>query len=123
MKILLVDDSRFVRVSVKKHLLSFLDQEQIFLEAASGTEAISLIGQEDPDIVFLDLLMPDITGEDVLKEVRKKEYSGFIVILTSNFQKKVKERLLSMGANLFMEKTISKEKLSSIMQSYESSKE
>ncbi|MCP4751184.1 MAG: response regulator transcription factor [Proteobacteria bacterium] len=122
MKILLVDDSRFVRFSVIKFLKASAVDEHVFLEAASGNEAIVLYEQENPDIVFLDLLLPDISGEDVLSEIRKKGASSFVVVLTSNFQKPVKERLLDGGADLFVEKTITQEKISDIMAFYASAK-
>ena len=118
MKILLIDDSRFVRFTVKKHLETSLNNGETYYEAASGQEGLTVFEQVNPDLVILDLLMPDIGGEEVLTEIRKKDASCFIVILTSNFQKPVKKRLLSLGANLFVEKTISLEKISSIIDSY-----
>ncbi len=120
MKILLVDDSGFSRLTVKKHLKKVIGEDHQFLEANCGKEGISVFQQESPDFVFLDLLMPDISGEEVLKEIRKLNDTVFVTVLTSNFQKPVKERLLSLGASLFIEKTITEEKITEIMDIYKS---
>jgi len=120
MKILLIDDSRFVRLSVKKHLEKLNEDNLVIFEAACGEEGILLFEQENPELVFLDLLMPDLSGEEVLKQIKAKSESTFVVVLTSNVQKPVKKRLLSLGANLFVEKTITLEKITSIIESFNS---
>ncbi len=81
MKILLVDDSRYVRLTVKKHLKSVIKEEPIFIEADCGKEGISMYEKEHPDLIFLDLLMPDIHGEEVLKATREKTKSCYVVVL------------------------------------------
>lgn len=118
MKILLIDDSRFVRVTVKKHIKSIVGDEWTFIEADCGETGITLFKENQPNLVFLDLLMPDINGEDVLKEIKKQNESCFVVILSSNFQKPVRERLLSLGANLFVDKSITPEKISNIIDAF-----
>ncbi len=120
MKILLVDDSGFSRSVVKKSLQSIVGDEATFFEAGSGRDGIAAFEKEKPDLVILDLLMPDITGEEMLKEIRTMETDSFVVILTSNFQKPVRERLLVNGADFFMEKSITHEKLSKMMDSFRS---
>lgn len=119
MKIMLVDDSRFVRMTVKRYIEETGHKGHTFIEASNGTEAIEKFRDEKPDIVFLDLLMPDMSGEEVLKVIREITSDCFVTMLTSNFQKPVQERLLSMGANLFMPKTITPEKIHAIFQEVE----
>jgi CheY-like chemotaxis protein len=121
-KILLVDDSRFVRNTTKKLLVEMGYDESIIYEASTGEEAISLHETENPDLIFLDLLMPGIGGEEALKEIRAKDNDCFISILSSNFQKPVQERVLKSGANLFIEKTINLDKLKEVMDKYESTR-
>jgi len=119
-KILLVDDSRFVRNTTKKFLIDMGYDHSIVYEASSGEEAISIHDKERPDLIFLDLLMPGIGGEEALKEIRAKDKECYISILSSNFQKPVQERVLKSGANLFIEKTITTEKLKEVIKDYES---
>ena len=118
MKLLLVDDSRFSRVTLMKNLKEVIGSEDTFLEASSGEEALPLFEQENPDLIFLDYLMPGISGEDVLKKIRSSNNSCFITVLTSNYQKPVIDRLLELGANLFIQKSINKEKITTIMDAY-----
>lgn len=119
MKIMLVDDSRFVRMTVKRYIEETGHKGHTFIEASNGREAIEKFRAEDPDLVFLDLLMPDMSGEEVLKVIREISLNCFVTMLTSNFQKPVQQRLLSMGANLFMPKTITPEKIHSVFQEVE----
>ena len=118
MKILLIDDSRFVRVTVRKYIKSIVGDEWTFFEADCGEKGITLFKERKPNLVFLDLLMPDMNGEDVLKEIKKQDESCYVVILSSNFQKPVRERLLSLGANLFVDKSITTEKISNIIDAF-----
>jgi len=121
-KILLVDDSRFVRNTTKRLLIELGYDKNSILEASSGEEAIDVYQNEKPEIIFLDLLMPGIGGEEALKEIRKTDKDCFVTILSSNFQKPVQKRLFESGANLFIEKTITLEKLKGILDTYADSR-
>jgi DNA-binding NtrC family response regulator len=65
-KILVVDDDPDILLSLQNRV-SFMGHEP--LTATNGTDALRLIGEEEPDLVLLDLKIPDITGLDVLKQV------------------------------------------------------
>jgi len=119
-KVLLVDDSRFVRNTTKKLLVELGYDAAMIFEASSGEEAIAIHEKERPNLIFLDLLMPGIGGEEALKEIRAKDKMCYIAILSSNFQKPVQERVMKSGANLFIEKTINIDKLLEVIKSYES---
>ena len=64
----------------------------------SGQEALRLIDDERPDIVFLDLMMPDMTGEDILKKVKKRYPDLPVIVLTGLGCEKKAIELLSQGA-------------------------
>ena len=67
-KVLVVDDSAFTRRMMRQHLeASGFD----VVEAESGPEAIELYGQHQPDVVTLDLVMPDMEGEEVLQRLKE----------------------------------------------------
>jgi len=121
-KILLVDDSRFVRITTKRLLIEMGYDESIIYEASTGEEAISLHDEIRPDFILLDLLMPGIGGEEALKAIRAKDQDCFISILSSNFQKPVQDRMLKSGANMFVEKTITIDKLKEVLDRYESTR-
>jgi two-component system LytT family response regulator len=72
MKILIVDDEQLARELVREMLKSKRDIESI-IEARNGREAVALIRAEAPDIVFLDIQMPDMDGFEVLEALSIKE--------------------------------------------------
>jgi chemotaxis response regulator CheB len=71
-KILIVDDSAFMRKVLRDIFESagFLN----FIEAGNGNEAIEKFKTEKPDFVFLDVIMPDVNGMDVLREIGKEAW-------------------------------------------------
>lgn len=72
-KTLIVDDEPLARMRMKKLLEPYSDVVSLIGEASTGTEAVSLIRSLHPDLVFLDIQMPDKNGFDVLKEVDSEE--------------------------------------------------
>jgi two-component system, LytTR family, response regulator len=72
-KTLIVDDEPLARMRMKKLLEPYSDVVSLIGEASTGTEAVSLIRSLHPDLVFLDIQMPDKNGFDVLKEVDCEE--------------------------------------------------
>ncbi|MCK4705761.1 MAG: response regulator [Gammaproteobacteria bacterium] len=81
-KVMVVDDSRMVRAVVKK-ILAKANYEVV--EAVDGEHAISAIEEERPDLVLLDIVMPCIDGNEVLRRVRATEFGKElpVVMMTS----------------------------------------
>jgi len=69
-KILVVDDEEDITELVKKLLKS---EGFDVVTANSGKEALALLESTTPDLIFLDLFMPEMSGWDVLREIRKRE--------------------------------------------------
>lgn len=67
-KILTVDDSRMVRMIVSKAFAPFGCQ---ILEAGNGNDALIIAIESNPDLIFLDITMPDMSGLDVLHQMRQ----------------------------------------------------
>lgn len=100
MKILIVDDETLVRRSLSR---AFKGKGHEVLEAVDGNEGLQMWQTSDPDLVFLDVLMPGRTGPEVLKEMRSQSQAK--VILMSAFAGEHNmETALQMGANLFVPK-------------------
>ena len=80
-KILLVDDSPFFRGQLKL----CLNKEYDVIEAGTGTEGLDLVKREKPDLVLLDVVMPDYSGFEVCRMLRDAESNNLmpIIILTS----------------------------------------
>ena len=80
-KVLIVDDSKLMRIIIKK----ILSDDNLFVvtgEAGNGIEALAELEREMPDIIFLDIEMPEMDGVEALKEIRAK-YSTKVVVVSS----------------------------------------
>jgi len=75
-----VDDERLVRQSLEKE---FARQGYSVLSADNGKEALSLVEEETPDLVLLDLKLPDMDGIEVLKHLRKRDQNLTVLIITA----------------------------------------
>ncbi|MFO0732428.1 MAG: response regulator [Nitrospiraceae bacterium] len=79
--ILVVDDE----VMVRDLLVRFLSLRGYRVHAAQdGREALRMIDQLKPDLIMLDLMMPEMNGVEVLRILKEKEYPGGTIILTGN---------------------------------------
>ena len=79
-KILIVDDERLVRQSLEKGLS---EQGYLAISADKGRAAIALVEEESPDLVLLDLRLPDLNGIEVLKRLREIDKNLMVLIMTA----------------------------------------
>jgi len=82
-KVLLIDDQELARYSLREVLGS---SKLELLEARSGREGVQLAEAEHPDVIFLDLLMPDMSGYEVLKELRSIDSTRSIPVIIHSSQ-------------------------------------
>ena len=82
-KVLIVDDSKLMRIIIKK-ILSNDDLFVVTGEAGNGIEALSEIERDVPDIIFLDIEMPEMDGVEALKEIRAKYSTKVVVAVISD---------------------------------------
>ena len=80
MKILIVDDDQHIRRLYKEELEE--DGYEVVV-ASSGTEAMELFEREDPDLVTLDILMPDVDGIKSLRQMKEKKPRIPIIMSTA----------------------------------------
>jgi len=104
MKILVVEDEIIVANLIIRGLKQ--DGHQVD-HVEDGKEALYKILDNKYDAVVLDLLLPSINGEDVLREIRQKRNTTPVVVLTAVTDTETKIRLLNMGADDFLEKPFS----------------
>lgn len=95
--IVLADDHQVVRKGLKA-LLSSESNYHIVAEAASGMEAIDAVMQNRPDILILDLMMPDINGLEVMRQLSKNRIETDIIILSMHSDKAYVQEALQNGA-------------------------
>ena len=102
LRIIIAEDSQVVR-KLLTALLSKIEKVEIIGVAPDGEVALRLIRGLKPDVVILDIEMPNLSGLEVLKEVRKDEDDSTVVIIfTSN--ETYRDECLTNGANFFLDK-------------------
>jgi len=105
-KILIVDDSAFTR-GIHKQILEKEGYETV--EAASGAEALEKFEKENPDLVIMDLLMPDMDGMEVIKKILEKHPDARTVICSTDKQKARQKEAREIGVIEFLTKPVGAE--------------
>jgi len=129
-KILIVDDEPHLRLLLEQTLEEFEDHGVEFFSAGNGSEALDIIKKEMPELIFLDVTMPEISGYEVcgkskrmlssFGEPKEKNESGYevcrivkkelglsnvyIVMLTAKGQEAERQKGIDAGADLYMNK-------------------
>ena len=101
-KILLVEDSKFLRLATERALARAGYEVST---ATDGEKALELARQKMPDVILLDMLLPKMTGPDVLKALKKDPATaGIAVVAFTGLSTKNAVRLQQDGACAFLEK-------------------
>lgn len=105
-KILIADDEPHIRLLLEQTLEELEDQGVELLTACNGQEALDLIKAEQPQLVFLDVMMPHMNGFDVCNAVKHDLalHNVRIIILTAKGQEFDKQKGSEVGADLYMTK-------------------
>jgi DNA-binding response OmpR family regulator len=105
-KILIVDDEAHLRSLIQQTLEELEDEGVEMLTATNGEEALAAIQTAKPNLVFLDVMMPKLSGFDVCS--RTKHTLGlkdvYVVLLTAKGQEFDRQRGQEVGADLYMTK-------------------
>jgi PAS domain S-box-containing protein len=118
-EVLVVDDEKTNR-QILIHILS-LDKKYTTTEASSGAEALTLIKNGyKPDIILMDVMMPDMTGLEATQKLRKRWQADQLPILLVTAKNQVKDIVagLEAGANDYLTKPISKDELLAKIQTH-----
>jgi two-component system chemotaxis response regulator CheY len=107
-KILVVDDSSMSRRMMRR-IVESAGYEVI--EADEGAAGIEKYFLEKPDLVFLDLTMKDMYGLDVLGKLRELDAEARVIIASADIQDSTREMVAAAGANAFINKPLSPEKV------------
>jgi CheY-like chemotaxis protein len=81
----------------------------------NGEQALSLVDEEEPEVIVLDLKMPGIDGFEVLRRIKKEHPKVEIIVLTGQSSKEDEEACLKLGAFAYLEKPVDVEVLAQIM--------
>ena len=112
---LIADDHALVRAGIRA-LVEKLSGVTVVAEAGKGSEAVKLIGELKPDLVLLDITMPDGSGFDVLQHVAKHFPETRVIVLTVHEAGEYAIRALREGAAGFLPKSAASTELENAIQ-------
>ena len=105
-KILIIDDDPIIRNLLLQILEPFEELGVELLNAGDGKAALDIIKKTEPEIVFLDVMMPNINGFEVCK-ITKNEYmlkNIYIIMLTAKGQEVDRQKAIDCGADYYITK-------------------
>lgn len=107
--VLIVDDSRMARNQLARCLPAHWDTEIHFAE--DGHHCLEVLQTLTPDIIFLDLNMPNMDGYETLEEFNARDLEYDVIVVSGDIQPDAQARVIGLGAINFIKKPISPEKM------------
>ncbi len=101
-KILIVDDAAFMRMMIKDILTK--NGYEIAAEAENGQKAIEKYSETKPDLVLMDITMPELDGIQALKEIKKLDASAQVIMCSAMGQQAMVIEAIQSGAKDFIVK-------------------
>ncbi|WP_153914146.1 response regulator [Shewanella sp. TC10] len=114
--ILICDDSGLARKQMARTLPKEWDVDISY--ATNGAEGLEVIRAGKGEIVFLDLNMPVMDGYEVLEAIQKEDLPALVIVVSGDIQIKAHERVKALGALDFIQKPVSAESISNILEEY-----
>lgn len=108
-RILITDDALFMRVTLKNILTQH--GYEVVGEAKDGVEAVDLYNKLQPDLVTMDITMPEMDGIEALKKIRANDDGAIIVMCTAMGQKNMVVEAIKAGAKDFIVKPFQPERV------------
>ena len=108
-KILIADDSEFMRKMLKDLLVEGGYKAEDIVEAGNGNEALELKEKENPDVIVLDIIMPELDGIGFLEKLNSSEVKK-VVVVSAVGQEKMKEKAKALGVKRYIVKPFDKNK-------------
>jgi len=112
-KVLIVDDSLISRRMISKLISKHNFQID---EAVNGQQALEKIRATQYDIVFLDLLMPDVNGLQILSDLKKENCPTKVIVISADIQETTKQKCKELGAFAFLNKPPKEDELDDVIQ-------
>lgn len=101
-KILIVDDAAFMRMMIKDILTK--NGYEVVAEAANGVEAVELYKSHQPDLVTMDITMPEMDGIEAVKQIKSVNPAAKVIMCSAMGQQSMVMDAIKAGANDFIVK-------------------
>lgn len=111
---IIIDDAGFIREMIR-NITTELGYK-VLAEGASGKDSLGLVEIYSPDLLFLDLVLPDQNGLDLLRKLRGLNPNIKVAICTSLVSPNIQEEVLTAGADYFLKKPFSKSDVLKILE-------
>jgi two-component system, NarL family, response regulator NreC len=102
-RVLLVDDEARLRQMAKRLLVS-QTEIQVVGEADNGRTAVDLNSRLDPDLIVMDIAMPELNGLEATRIIRRQSAKTKIIVITAMAAEPYRRAAMNMGANAFLSK-------------------
>lgn len=113
-RILIVDDDVEVRDLLKDQI--FHPNQYEVLEARDGAEGVEMVEKRKPDLIYIDLVMPGLTGKDMLVAIKARKYTGPIIVGVKRGSEKDAIEAFRFGATDYITKPIREAEMMSVVQ-------
>ncbi len=115
MKFLVCDDSRMARKMLIKSLVNLSSETNEIIEASNGLEAIEAHKNFSPDLIFMDLTMPEMDGFEAVKNICESDKDAKIIVISADIQEGAMKKVKENGALGFIKKPVNNESLKQIL--------
>ena len=113
-RVLVVDDAMFMRMTIKKMLEA--NGHSVAGEAGNGVEAVKKYMEIKPDVVLLDITMPEMNGVDALKRIKEADAKARVIICSAMGQQAMVAQAIQNGAKDFVVKPFEESRLVAAVQ-------
>ena len=117
--LIVVDDHTLVRKGLAR-LLSLYEDFEVLAELGDGREAVKEALERHPDVILMDLGMPNFNGIEAIRQIKKHRPSIKILVLSAHDEKEYVEQTIDCGADGYMLKNTSPEEMTSAIRSVHS---
>ncbi len=116
-KVLIADDELHIRLLIEQSMEELEDEGVQLLSVANGEDALVTARAEHPDVILLDVMMPEMSGFEVCERIRESRemVSTRIVLLTAKGQEYDRRRGVEVGADRYITKPFNPDELLSLV--------
>ncbi len=115
--ILVVDDAKFSRNQIKR-VIDEIDNGEVIGEAENGNEAVLLYEKLKPDLITMDLVMPEKGGIQAIEEIIRMDKSAIIIVISAIGQSNSMLEVTEKGAKEFIVKPFKPDELRKVLENH-----
>lgn len=109
-KIVIIEEQQLC-LDMMKHLIDAYDDLELTASGSTGTDAVRLAGEHQPDVIVMGLDLKEIDGIEAMKQIKNANKQSKVLILASTFTHEQVDLAVSNGADGFLPRTVSRDEL------------